>query len=81
MKQPGKILNMESPIIYRRIVEKMLQKFPGRRITRDEAKYILGCSFKISKDKQIVMKELEKFGLLIYVNKQEYYLNYEEVKL
>ncbi len=80
MIQPGKIINLEAPVIYRLIVKKMLSQYPHGRISRDNVKYLLGSSFKIGKEKQKVMKELEDFGLLIKVNKQEYFLNFLEVK-
>lgn len=80
MMKPGKIINQESPVLYRLIAKKLLDKYPGRKITREEAKRILGLCFKIGREKKLVFKEMEDYGLLVFVNKCEYYINYEEVE-
>lgn len=77
---PGKIINQESPVLYRQIARKLLEKYPQRKVTRDEAKRILGLCFKIGKEKRKVFEELEDYGLLIFVSKHEYYINYREVQ-
>lgn len=76
---PGKIINLEAPFLYRLITKKLLDRFPQRRITRGEAKRILGVCFKIGKNKNVVFKELEGYGLLIPSRRNEYYIAYEEI--
>ena len=80
MEIPGKIINQTSPVMYRLIAKKLLDRCPGRKITREEAKRILGLCFKIGREKRLIFKELEDYGLLIFVSKHEYYINYEEVE-
>lgn len=75
---PGEIINKESPILYRKIAKKLLEKYPYRKISREEAKRVLGLCFKIGKYKSQVFKELEDYGLLIWVTKRQYYINYVE---
>lgn len=70
------VINLESPIMYRLIAKKLLQKYPQRKITRVQAKRILGLCFKIGKEKKLVLKEMEDYGMIIFVNRQEYYINY-----
>ncbi len=79
METPGTIINQTSPVIYREIAKKLLQRYPGRKVTREEAKKVLGMCFKIGKNKQKVFKELEDYGLLIFESRREYYINYQEV--
>ncbi len=80
MEKPGKIINQTSPILYRLIAKKLLDRCPGRKISREEAKRILGLCFKIGKEKRMVFKELEDYGLLIFESKNKYYINYREVE-
>lgn len=51
-----------------------------RKVSRANAKRVLGLCFKVGKNKSKVLKELEDYGLLIFVNKHEYYVNYQEVE-
>ena len=64
--------------MYREIAKKLLSKYPGRIITKKEAKHVLCFCFKIGKYKRKVFQELEDYGMLIFINKQEYYINYVE---
>lgn len=80
MEEPGKIINETSPILYRLIAKKLLKRFPGRKVSREQAKRVLGICFKIGKEKRMVFKELEDYGLLIFESKHEYYINYREVE-
>lgn len=78
--KPGEIINQESPVMYRLIAKKLLERYPGRKISREEAKTTLGLCFKIGREKKLVFKEMEDYGLIIFVNKCEYYINYREVE-
>lgn len=79
METPGTIINQTSPTIYREIAKKLLQRYPSRMVSREEAKKVLGMCFKIGKNKQKVFKELEDYGLIIFESKHLYYINYREV--
>lgn len=76
----GDLINQEAPTLYRHIAKKMMQKSRLRKISRKDAKRILGLCFKVGKDKNKIFKELEDYGLLIFVNRHEYYIHYEEVE-
>jgi len=77
----GEIINKESPTLYRQIAKKLLEKYPNRKITRDEARRVLGLCFKVGrKYKGRVFKELEDYGLLIFVNKHEFFINYIDLE-
>ena len=75
-EKPGLLINKESPTIYREIAKKMLMRYPYRRITKAQSKDILGLCFKVGKYKQKVFKELEEYGLLIFIDNKNYYINY-----
>ena len=81
---PGLLINKESPTLYREIAKKLLERYPYRRVTKAEAKRILGLCFKVGKYKQKVFKELENYGLIIFIDNKNYYINYvdwdEEIK-
>lgn len=73
---PGLLINKEAPTLYRKIAKKFLERYPYRRITKGEAKRILGFCFKVGKYKQKVFKELESYGLIIFIDNKNYYINY-----
>lgn len=76
----GDIINQASPVLYRQIAKKLLERFPSRKVTRDQARRTLGLCFKIHrKYKNKVFKELEDYGLLVPVNKHEFYIHYQEL--
>lgn len=66
--------------MYRLMAKKLLERYPLRKVTRIEAKRVLGMCFKVGKEKPRVFKELEDYGLLIFVSKTQYYINYLEVE-
>lgn len=75
------IINQEAPSLYRQIAKKLLEKYPFRKITRSEAKRMLGLCFKINRrHKRRVFEELEAYGLLVFVNNHEFYINYQELE-
>lgn len=80
METPGTIINQTSPVIYREIAKKLLERYPTRMVSREDAKKVLGMCFKIGKNKQKVFKELEDYGLLIFESRKQYYINYREVE-
>jgi len=78
---PGVVINENAPTLYRQIAKKLLEKYPFRKITRNEARRMLGLCFKINRQyKRKVFEELEGYGLLVFVNKSEFYINYEEIE-
>ncbi len=75
------VINKEAPTLYRQIAKKLLEKYPFRKITRNEARRVLGLCFKINNQfKRKVFEELEEYGLLVFVNKSEFYINYQELE-
>jgi len=75
------VINENAPTLYRQIAKKLLEKYPFRKITRNEARRMLGLCFKINRQyKRKVFEELEGYGLLVFVNKSEFYINYEEIE-
>ena len=73
---PGAEINRLAPTLYREICRKLLDKFPYRRVTKAQAKRVLGLCFKVGKYKQKVFHELEEYGLLIFIDKNNYYINW-----
>jgi len=75
----GEVLNREAPRMYREMAKKLYERH-GERVSRSQAKDTLGLCFKIGKYKKVVLNELVDFGLLIFANKQTFFVNYMELE-
>lgn len=81
VKIQQEIINLEAPVLYHMVAEKLICKFPHRRISRKELKMTLGYSFKIDKQHQNrVVNELEDYGMVIMVNKFDYFINWVSLR-
>ncbi len=75
------LINKHSPILYRQIAKKLLERFPMGNVTRKQARRTLGLCFKVHrKHKNRVFKELEDYGLLVPANKSLFYIHYQPLQ-
>ena len=81
-KIPANIASEAAPELYKQIAKKFLERFPLRKITREQARRTLGLCFKVRRQqKNIVLRELVDYGLIVVVNKQEFLIHYNEIEV